>query len=83
MPRFEDEDVARMIADLPPAPTAWVQSAQALPAARAALDDLLERAQAHARERRAILADLESALREAGVEPLPVLVEELRRRLAD
>jgi hypothetical protein len=83
MPDYTEEQLASLIGALPPAPTAWVRAAQELPAAREAIDSLVERAQADAEKRRAILANLESSLRQAGVEPRRNLIDELRRRLTD
>ena len=63
------EQLGRLIAALPPAPQGWVRAAQELPQARRELDDLLVRAQADANLRARLLADLESTLSEAGIEP--------------
>jgi hypothetical protein len=76
-----EEQLAELIAALPPAPAAWVQAAAALPAARAAIEVIVERALAERSAREAVLADLEAALRDAGVEPRPHLVAHLRHRL--
>ncbi len=76
----EEERIAALLRALRPAPDAWVRAAQELPSARAALDRIVERAEADAEYRRAIIADLESALAGEGVEPQAALVEELRRR---
>jgi hypothetical protein len=81
MTEFTEEHLAELIAALPPAPAAWVQAAIDLPAARAAMDGLTALAEADAAAREAMLADLEAALREAGVEPSRPLVEALRERL--
>lgn len=67
---------------LPPAPQAWVRAAQELPLARRELDEIVGRAVADAEFRAALIADLESALAQAGYEPNERLVEELRDRLA-
>ena len=83
MPDYTEEQLANLIRTLPPAPNAWVQAAQELPAAREAVESLVERAHAHSEERQAILADLEASLRQAGVEPSRGLVEELRGRLTE
>jgi hypothetical protein len=80
---YDEERLARLIGMLPPAPEAWVQAAQELPAARRGLDRLVARAEADAAFRAAVLADLESALAAEGVEPQPQVVEQLRRLLAD
>ena len=81
MTGFADEQIAELIALLPPAPSPWVQAAIELPPARAAMDELVTRAISDQARRQAILADLEAALREAGVEPRPHLVAQLRARL--
>jgi hypothetical protein len=82
MPDYTPEHLAELIALLPPAPPGWVESAQELPSASRAIDDLVSRAEAHVEERSAMLADLEATLRTAGVEPRRVLVEQLRTRLS-
>lgn len=81
MSNTPEQDIARLIAKLPPAPTAWKLAAQQLPAARAAIDGLVEQAQASAEARVRILQDLEAALRSAGVEPARDTLESLRSRL--
>lgn len=83
MTERDEIELAELLAFLPPAPEAWVAAAQALPAARAALDGLVARARDDAAARAAILADLEGALRDAGAAPRPALVEQLREQLGD
>jgi hypothetical protein len=75
--------IASLLRELPRPPEAWIRAAQELPAARAALDDLVARAEADARLREEVLADLEGALRREGVEPDRRNVAALRARLAD
>lgn len=75
------EHVAELLRALPPAPDAWVEAAKALPAARAGLDDLVDRARADATTRAELLANLEAALAQEGLEPRASLVDLLRRRL--
>ena len=82
MTDLSEERLGELIAALPPAPPGWVEAAVELPAARAAIDELVARALADEATREAILADLESALRTAGVEPRPPLLDGLRARLA-
>lgn len=77
----DEHELAQLIATLPPAPEAWVAAAQQLPAARAAIETLTERAQADAAQRQKILADLDAALQEQGVEPRRSVVRELQARL--
>jgi hypothetical protein len=68
---------------LPPAPEGWVKAAQELPRVRAELDDIVARAVADAEFRRALIADLEDALKTEGYEPESMPLDELRRRLDD
>ena len=81
MINYNPERIAELIRSLPPAPEAWVQAAQELPFARAQLDDIVRRAEADAEFRRALIADLEDALRLEGYEPESLPLDELRRRL--
>jgi hypothetical protein len=83
MIELSEERLAELLAALPPAPEAWVQAAAELPRARAAIDQLIDRALADSRARERILADLESALRAAGVEPRPRVLETVRARLSE
>jgi len=77
----DEERLAELLRALPPTPTGWVRAAQELPRVRRELDVIVERAEADARFRTELLADLERALADTGVEPRPQIVEELRRRL--
>lgn len=81
MTRYDEERLAELLAQLPPAPRAWVEAAQELPLVRGRLDEIAARAEADAEFRRALLADLEAALEAAGYEPEPRLVEAVRDRL--
>ena len=58
-----------------------MRAAQELPIALRCLDEIVERARADDRFRRALIADLEAALAAEGYERDPQLVEALRRRL--
>jgi hypothetical protein len=80
MSTFNEDRLADLLAALPPAPQAWVLAAQQLPAARAELDEIVARAETDADFRRALIADLESALAQAGYEPDRPLVDALRQR---
>jgi hypothetical protein len=77
-----EEQLAMLLALLPPAPEAWTAAARALPAARALIDTLVERAEQDADFRKRVVRDLEHALRAEGIEPNPALQRELARRLA-
>ena len=80
-PAYELPELGRLLALLGPAPTGWVEAAQDLPRARRQIDDLLERAAADAELRTRLVADLESALAEAGIAPTPHAVATARARL--
>jgi hypothetical protein len=81
MTRYEIEDLAQLIALLPPAPAGWVEAAQELPRAKAGLDALVARVEEDAELRAKVLADLETAFEEADIQPTPSLLDEARRRL--
>lgn len=81
MTRYDEQQIAELLRLLKPAPEAWVTAAQELPPARGRLDELVERAEADARYRKELIADLERALEAAGLAPSPALVAELRERL--
>jgi hypothetical protein len=80
MSAYDHDTLGKLIAALPPAPAGWVRAAQELPAARKGIDSVVARATADADYRERVVANLESALAEAGVEPTPPLLEELRER---
>jgi hypothetical protein len=75
------EELARLLAVLPPAPLGWVEAAQELPRLRAELEGLVARAEQDAELRARLSADLESALAESGISPTPRILAEARRRL--
>lgn len=79
----DEERLGELLRLLQPAPTGWVQAAQELPFARRALDEIVERAEADVAFRRALIADLEAALAQAGYEPGVRTLEELRERLIE
>ncbi len=81
MTRYDEQQIAELLRLLKPAPEAWVTAAQELPPARGRLDELVERAEADARYRKELIADLERALEAAGLAPSPALVALLRERL--
>jgi hypothetical protein len=81
--RYDEETLGDLIAHLQPPPPGWAEAAKELPAARRAMDSIVERAEADAEFRARAIEDLEQALRREGVEPLPRLVNELRGRLSD
>ena len=75
--------LAELIRTLPPAPEAWVRAAQELPLVRRGLDDIVERCRADAAYRESVIADLESAITNIGLEADERIVAELRERLSD
>ena len=83
MNAYDIERLSRLIGMLPPAPAAWVRAAEEMPRARRELDGIVARAEADAEFRRALIADLESALQAEGVEPTRPLLDELRRRVSE
>jgi hypothetical protein len=82
MNSYDEERLAELLRMLPPAPEAWVKAAQELPPIRGRLDELVARAEADVRYREQLVADLERALEAEGVEPNPVVLEEIRERLS-
>jgi hypothetical protein len=82
MRNYSEEMLAELLRTLPAAPEAWVQAAQEIPLARRGLDDIVERARADQAFREALIADLESALEDAGYEPDPALADAVRARLS-
>jgi type VI protein secretion system component VasF len=76
-----EERLAEMLRLVRPAPSAWVEAAKELPLARAQLDEIVARAEADAKFRQALVADLESALAAEGYEPTRPLLDALRARL--
>lgn len=76
-----EEQIAEALRALPEPPRGWVQAAKELPAARRELETIFERIERDERFRERLLADLEAMLRAEGVEPTPVVVAHLRRRL--
>ena len=81
MSTYDEGRLAELIRMLRPVPEGWVRAAQELPFARRQLDDIVARAEADLEFRRALVADLEKALRTEGYEPDTLPLEELRRRL--
>jgi hypothetical protein len=82
MRNHNEEMLAELLRTLPAAPEAWVKAAQEIPLARRGLDDIVERARADQAFREALIADLESALEDAGYEPDPALADAVRARLS-
>jgi hypothetical protein len=83
MRHFPEERLADLLRLLPPPPAGWIRAAQELPRARRELDDLVERARADAEFRRTVLADLEAAFAQAGIEPQGRMLNDVRARLEE
>ena len=81
MTAYDEERLGELLRLLPPAPTGWTAAAKELRAARAELDALVARAEEDAAVRQALVDDLEDALRTAGIDVHPAVVEHLRRRI--
>ena len=77
-----EEHIAEALRALPAPPAGWVEAAKELPVARRELESIFERIERDERFREAVISDLEAMLRAEGVEPTPVVVAHLRRRLA-
>ena len=77
-----EEQIAELLRALPAPPAGWIEAAKELPAVRRELDTILERIERDERFRELVVADLEATLRAEGVEPTPVVVAHLRRRIA-
>lgn len=79
----DEERLGELLGVLRPAPTGWVAAAQQLPEARRGFDAIVERAQADADFRAALVADLDAALAAAGYEPSPELLDAVRASLPE
>jgi hypothetical protein len=77
-----EERIAELLRALPEPPTGWVEAARQLPRARRELETILERIERDDRFRELVATDVEGMLRAEGVEPTPVVVAHLRRRLS-
>jgi hypothetical protein len=79
---YDELRLGSLLRALPPAPAGLVAAAAELPRTRRELARIVQLAEEDAVFRRALIDDLESALREAGVQPDRIVVEELRRRFS-
>jgi hypothetical protein len=80
---YDEIRLGELLRALPPAPAGWVEAAQQLPRARREMDDIVARAVADADFRKALIEDLEAALRTEGYEPDAIPLDELRKRLEE
>ena len=81
MSGYDEIQLAKLIAALPPAPEHGLRAARELPRTRRELDEVLPRLERDAELRSQATLDLERALEQVGYEPRPSLVEALRQRL--
>jgi hypothetical protein len=77
-----EEQIAALLRTLPAPPAGWVEAAKELPVVRDELETILDRLAEDERLRERAVADLEALLCAEGVEPTPVVVAHLRRRLS-
>ena len=80
---YDETRLGALLRALPPAPAAFVAAAIELPQTRRDLARIVQLADEDAAFRRALIEDLESALRREGVEPDRTVFEELRRRFQE
>lgn len=80
---YDEERLGELLRLLRPAPAGWLRAAQELPAARRSFDEIVARAEADLEFRRALIADLETALAQEGFDPGRRFVEELRKRFGE
>ena len=80
-PDLGEDELVSLLRTLPPAPASWVAAAEELPRVRRQMDAILARVAEDEPFRRAIDADLERALRDAGYPADRRVVDELRDRL--
>jgi hypothetical protein len=78
MTAYDEEWIAARLRLLPAVPAGLVQAAQELPRARAAIAEIVARAEADAAFRARLVADLESALEAEGYTATPSVVVSLR-----
>jgi hypothetical protein len=81
MSAYDEERLGKFLRVLRPAPDGWVRAAQELPFAR--LDEIVARVEADLEFRKAVVADLEAALAQAGYEPNRWILGELVKRLPE
>jgi hypothetical protein len=81
MPDPTDDELVALLRTLRPAPAAWVAAASEIPRTQRELDAILHRIAEDEPFRKAVDADLERALREAGYPTDRRVLDELRDRL--
>lgn len=81
MNRYEEDELARLLEALPPAPLAWVEAAKELPWMRSQIDGIVDRAASDAAFRRSVIVAMEKALSETPEGTERETLETLRQRL--
>ena len=66
---------------MPAPPEGWFEAAASLPETRRDADRIIELVEEDREFRQKVILDLEAALREAGYEPSPPLLAQIRARL--
>ena len=79
---WNEERLGELLRALRPAPAGWAGAAAQLPRLRMVVNELVERAEADAKFRAALVADLEAAFSREGVVPTDRALDELRARLS-
>jgi hypothetical protein len=82
MEHLDLDTIGELLAELPPAPTPWVEAAALIPRTLRDLEGVAETLQADP-ERARETAQLEQALRDAGIDPEPAKIAALRARLSE
>ena len=77
----DEIELGELIGMMPPAPEAWVEAAKQRPRIERGVAQILALAEADAEFRAALIEDLEAAVRRAGVDPRPDVVEAIRERI--
>jgi len=80
--RYDENEIARALESLPPAPSAWVEAAKELPRMRSEIDGIVGRATRDAAYRKAVIKAMESSLAHTSDESKRRSLDELRERLA-
>jgi hypothetical protein len=82
MDHLDLDKIGELLAELPPAPDAWVEAAALIPRTLRDLEGVAETLSADP-ERALETARLEAALRDAGIAPEPATIAALRARLSE
>lgn len=81
MNSYDENDLARLLEALPPAPSAWAEAAKELPRMRSEIGGIVDRAVRDAPYRRSVTLAMEKALRETRGRSERETLEALRERL--